>query len=310
MSEGTVAEVLAGSALWCVVHGEGVSVGERPEGAEWGERNVLASIPDDAIDIMATDPPYSAHVHKSVRSAKRNDLPDVAAFKCRTRRTVDLGFEHLSAKARRENARQAARLVKRWSMFFCDAESTWLWRLSLTACGLKYLKTMQWIREGGAPNFTGMGPAACAESIVLAHRPGRTAWNGGGKSGLYAFPIVANRAGQRGSRLNETQKPEPLMVALLRDFSEPGHVVIDQHNGSGTTGAAALRLGCRYIGIERRLEQVEKSRARLRALNLSATLHAGRANRMRQADLFGKPAPCLDPDKMHGAGDQQGGSDY
>lgn len=288
MSEGTLQQVLDGSALWCVVHGEGVSVGERPAGVDWGERDVLASIPDDAIDIMATDPPYSAHVHRSVRSAKRSDLPDVAAFKCRTRRTVDLGFEHLTAKARRENARQAARLVKRWSMFFSDDESTWLWRLSLRGAGLEYVKTAHWLREGGAPQFTGDRPASGTEPITLAHRPGRKRWNGGGKAGIYAFPIVANRLGQRGSRLNEAQKPEGLMVALLRDFTEPGELVIDQHNGSGTTGAAALRLGCRYIGIERRADQVEKARARLRAIDLSETLHAGRAGRMRQADLFAK----------------------
>lgn len=289
-AEGKIAEVLAGDALWVVVHGEGVSVGERPEGAEWGERDVLASIPDDAIDIMATDPPYSAHVHKSVRSAKRSELPDVADFACRTRRVRDLGFEHLSAASRRAVAAQAARLVRRWSMFFSDDESTWLWRLSLGAASLEYIKTAHWLREGGAPQFTGDRPASGTEPITIAHRPGRKRWNGGGKAGIYAHPIVANRKGQQGSRLHPTQKPEGLMVDLLRDFTEPGELVCDPYCGSATTGVAALRLGCRFIGIERQAQHVEASRARLRALDLSATLHAGRATKMRQADLFGKGA--------------------
>lgn len=310
MSEGTIAEVLAGEARWCVVHGEGVSVGERPEGADWGEANVLASLPALSVDHIITDPPYSETVHRNVKSSKRDGLPDVADFACRARRVSDLGFSHLTAEEAGHAAKQFARLSRRWVATFSDVESCDVWRFVLELSGLDYIRTAAWFREGGAPQFTGDRPASGFEVITLAHRKGRKRWNGGGKAATYAHPIVANRAGHRNDRINEAQKPEGLMVALCRDFTDPGELIVDAYSGSGTTGAAALRLGCRYIGIERRLEQVEKSRARLRALDLSTTLHAGRAQRMRQADLFGKPAPCTDPDKMHGAGDQQGGSDY
>lgn len=310
MSEGTVAEVLAGEALWCVVHGEGVSVGERPEGADWGEANVLASLPALSVDHIITDPPYSETVHRNVKSSKRDGLPDATDFACRARRVRDLGFSHLTAEEAGHAAKQFARLSRRWVAAFSDVESCDVWRFCLELSGLDYIRTAAWFREGGAPQFTGDRPASGFEVITLAHPTGRKRWNGGGRSAVYAHPIVANRKGQQGSRLHPTQKPEALMVALLRDFTDPGELICDPYAGSSTTGVAALRLGCRFIGIERQAQHVEASRARLRALDLSATLHAGRANRMRQADLFGKPAPCLDPDKMHGAGDQQGGSDY
>lgn len=77
------------------------------------------------------------------------------------------------------------------------------------------------------------------------------------------------------------------MVALLRDFADPGELICDPYAGSSTTGVAALRLGCRFIGIERQAQHVEASRKRLRSLDLSATPHAGRATRLRQLSLPG-----------------------
>ena len=43
-------------------------------------------------------------------------------------------------------------------------------------------------------------------------------------------------------------------------------VVLDPFSGSGTTGIAALRLGCSYIGFEIDPEQVEASNERLKTM--------------------------------------------
>lgn len=47
-----------------------------------------------------------------------------------------------------------------------------------------------------------------------------------------------------------TQKPVALMEYLIRTYSMPGMTVLDNTMGSGTTGVAALRCGCAFIGIE------------------------------------------------------------
>jgi len=44
-------------------------------------------------------------------------------------------------------------------------------------------------------------------------------------------------------------------------------IVLDPFNGSGTTGVAALNLGCSYIGIDNNSEYIEMSRKRLKAIN-------------------------------------------
>ena len=48
-----------------------------------------------------------------------------------------------------------------------------------------------------------------------------------------------------------TQKPVALMEYLIRTYTNPGDVVLDNCMGSGTTGVAARNTDRRFIGIER-----------------------------------------------------------
>jgi len=58
--------------------------------------------------------------------------------------------------------------------------------------------------------------------------------------------------GQQGLNFHPTQKPLRLMGYLLMLYSNPGNdIVLDPFMGSGTTGLAAMKLGRRFIGIER-----------------------------------------------------------
>ena len=50
---------------------------------------------------------------------------------------------------------------------------------------------------------------------------------------------------------------------MLLASTKPGEVVLDPFFGTGTTGAAAKRLGRRFIGVEREEAYVEAARRRL-----------------------------------------------
>lgn len=54
----------------------------------------------------------------------------------------------------------------------------------------------------------------------------------------------------RGRRLHPTQKPLELMEYLIRTYSNPGDLVMDNCMGSGTTAEAALNTGRRFVGFE------------------------------------------------------------
>jgi DNA modification methylase len=51
-----------------------------------------------------------------------------------------------------------------------------------------------------------------------------------------------------------TQKPVALMEYLIKTYSNPGELVLDNCMGSGTTGVACMNTGRRFIGIEKDTE--------------------------------------------------------
>lgn len=65
------------------------------------------------------------------------------------------------------------------------------------------------------------------------------------------------------SNTHRTVKPLELMRWLVRLITPPDGVVLDPFTGSGSTGAAALLEGRRFLGIEREPEYVDIACARL-----------------------------------------------
>ncbi len=68
-------------------------------------------------------------------------------------------------------------------------------------------------------------------------------WNGGGLPAVWSYNKI--------SGFHPTGKPEPLLLDWVRQFSDADELILDPFMGSGTTLAAAKRLGRNAIGIER-----------------------------------------------------------
>lgn len=71
---------------------------------------------------------------------------------------------------------------------------------------------------------------------------------------------------ETGSKAHPTQKPEALLHRVILSSTRPGDLVVDPFFGTGTTGAAAKRLGRRYIGIEREETYARIAEERLRSV--------------------------------------------
>lgn len=54
-------------------------------------------------------------------------------------------------------------------------------------------------------------------------------------------------------QVHPTQKPVPLMEWLVKTYTNPGDIVLDNCMGSGSTGVACVNTGRRFIGIEKEL---------------------------------------------------------
>ncbi len=76
------------------------------------------------------------------------------------------------------------------------------------------------------------------------------------------FPRVCGTFKERAG-FHGCQMPEALLMRIVMASSNPGELVLDPFSGSGTTAAAAKRLGRRYLGIDLSPEYAEHGRNRL-----------------------------------------------
>jgi site-specific DNA-methyltransferase (adenine-specific) len=209
----------------------------------------LPTLPDKAVDVVITDPPYEAEAHTSQRLVAREH----------GRLEVEpLTFPPITEEERYASAAEMVRLARRWILVFCQVEAAMKWRQALEAAGAVYKRTCVWIKPDGKPQYSGDRPGIGYESIVACHPPGRSTWNGGGSHGVFTM----NKGGDARTG-HQTQKPVALMERLVRLFSNKGELVLDPFAGSGTTGVAAIRNGRRFLGWEVNSSYFEIARRRL-----------------------------------------------
>lgn len=241
----------------------------------------MAEQAEGSVDHVICDPPYESEAHTLQRRVKRGPslkhATDARVAKVAPLSFEPLSFEPLSSELRERGGAEVARLCRRWALVFCQCEATELWRVALEP--MAYRRTAVWVKPDAMPQYSGDRPGMGYESIVCCHAKGRSAWNGGGRVGVF----VHNK-NSGGKHLHETQKPLPLMLDLVRLFTDEGELVCDPFAGSGTTGVACLRLGRRFVGCELDEKYWRVACERLRAEENGTTLQAARAG---QLPMFG-----------------------
>jgi len=79
----------------------------------------------------------------------------------------------------------------------------------------------------------------------------------------YPISIQIFPTDKQSTALHSTQKPVALFEYLVRTYTNPGEVVLDNAIGSGTTAIACIRQSRNYIGIELRQDCCEVARLRI-----------------------------------------------
>jgi site-specific DNA-methyltransferase (adenine-specific) len=102
---------------------------------------------------------------------------------------------------------------------------------------------------------------------------------GGGSSANYGSqkPVLTANAGQRypvsilkansDRGLHPTQKPVALCEYFIKTYTQEGDTVLDCCMGSGTAGVAAVRLGRKFIGIEKDPTYYRTAQSRIEEIN-------------------------------------------
>lgn len=192
-------------------------------------REILPTLPK--VDVVVTDPPYSARTHAGARTAVNNNDGG----------RVLVTFDSLDAAQFEAVARMLLAAAERWVVMTCDHAHA-----ALLFDWPEFVRLGAWVKHAPMPQLTGDRPASGHESIAILHGAGKKRWNGGSKAAIWRHTVLKNPA----DCLVPTQKPLPLVADLVADFTEAGATVCDPFMGSGTTGEACLDQGRSFIGIE------------------------------------------------------------
>lgn len=150
----------------------------------------------------------------------------------------------------------------------------------LESSGFKILNDIIWFKPNGAPNLSRRRLTASHETLVWACKKESTKHTFNYKDLKYGlFPGDKIKRPDKQMRSvwwipntprsekvlggHPTQKPLELMRRVILAFSNPGDRVLDPFMGSGTTGAAAIELGRRFVGFEQELEFFEIAQKRI-----------------------------------------------
>lgn len=85
----------------------------------------------------------------------------------------------------------------------------------------------------------------------------------GGKQMKDVWSGTLTPRGEKAAGKHPTQKPLYLLERILQASTRPDDLVLDPFAGSSTTGVAALKLGRRYLGLEREPQYLQLSAKRL-----------------------------------------------
>lgn len=235
--------------------------------------SLMASIPDGSVDLIGTDLPYGA-----MKSGWDKALP----------------MDRLWAEYRRILKRAGTVVMTTAGMFTARHMMA---ASDLYKYGLVWEKT-----RATCPMHAAYRPLSAHEDILVFSKGGigvranrRMTYNPQGLvqletprhrqqvgiSALYdsyadpehpvewvqthtAYPRSVQHFASVGNPIHNTQKPVELFDWIVRTYSNPGDVVLDNTMGSGTTGVAALAAGRSFIGIEKVAEFYETAVNRIR----------------------------------------------
>ena len=224
---------------------------------------VLKTLPDRSVDLVFADPPYNLQLGGDLL---RPDNSKVDAVDDDWDRFDSFEAYDAFCKAWLTECR---RVLKDDGTLWVIGSYHNIFRLgaSIQDLGFWVLNDVIWRKTNPMPNFKGTRFTNAHETLIWAAR-------GRGQK-RYTFNYDALKAfnedvqmrsdwtlalctgderlkDENGQKLHPTQKPEGLLHrGVILAASKPGDIVLDPFFGAGTTGAAAKRLGRRWIGIER-----------------------------------------------------------
>ncbi|MFQ5562602.1 MAG: site-specific DNA-methyltransferase [Parvularculaceae bacterium] len=235
--------------------------------------DALKRLPDASVDLVFADPPYNLQLNGELKRPddSRVDGVDDDWDKFSTLEDYDRFTRAWLAEARR--------VLKPDGAIWVIGSYHNIFRVGAALQDLGYwiLNDVIWVKTNPMPNFRGARLTNAHETLIWASKSKnsrytfnysalKTANDDLQMRSDWVLPICTGNErlkGAGGAKAHPTQKPEALLYRILLATTQPDDIVLDPFFGSGTTGAAAKRLGRQFIGIERDPDYIATARARI-----------------------------------------------
>jgi hypothetical protein len=233
-------------------------------------------------NLLCVDAPYSSKTHDGHKNGKLT-ADRAAAFAAAN---VDKPSPESRYSARKSAAGESGRRDINYDAWSEDTVSgfvsTWSphcsgWMVSITdsvlpsawsaafAASSRYVfSPLPLVETGGRVRMLGDGPSSWTCWIVVARPRNKEFASWGTLPGAYVQPAERDINSHGGSDRVVGGKPLRSMMAIVRDYSRAGDLVVDPCVGGGTCAQAAKAQGRRFIGIDQDEHHCELAAKKLR----------------------------------------------
>ena len=237
----------------------------------------LRKLPDASVDLVFADPPYNLQLGGDLH---RPDNSKVDAVDDDWDRFDSFAAYDAFTKAWMAECR---RVLKDDGALWVIGSYHNIFRVGtvLQDLGFWVLNDVVWRKSNPMPNFKGTRFTNAHETLIWAAKSRgqrrytfnydalKVANDDLQMRSDWQLPLCTGEERVKdanGNKAHPTQKPEALLHRVILASTKPGEVILDPFFGTGTTGAAARRLGRRYIGIERDVEYARLAEKRIAAV--------------------------------------------
>jgi site-specific DNA-methyltransferase (adenine-specific) len=246
----------------------------------------LEALPPHSVDVAFADPPYMLSNGGTTCQSGRRTSVNKGQWDASRGVVEDHAFQTRWLTAVR-------RVLKPSGTLWVSGTQHVIFSIGFAMQELGYhlLNTITWYKPNASPNLACRFFTHSTEILLwaspmktrpLGHRfnyKAMKAENGGkqmrdlwqipapeGDQVVWSVPTPGPREKVHGR--HPTQKPLALLERVLASSAARGDLVLDPFSGSGTTGVAAVKAGCRFLGLERDPAYVDLAARRMRAAQL------------------------------------------
>lgn len=234
---------------------------------------LLKKLPGNSVDLIFADPPYNLQLNGELYRPNQTKVDAVNDKWDKFDSKED--YDKFSI----EWLRECHRVLKTSGSIWVIGTYHNIFRVGAIMQNLDFwlLNDIVWVKTNPMPNFKGTRFNNAHETLIWATKS---------KSSNYTFhyhsiktmnddlqmrsdwliPICSGdeRIKVNGQKAHSTQKPAELLYRILISTSNSNDIVLDPFSGSGTTAAAAKRLGRRFLAFEREEFYIEVANERLK----------------------------------------------